>query len=111
MGGGTVVPDGFQAAYDALLVSVRGRYPNAYVFITIWSQTKDTTRTALKGVLDAILAAHAADTKNHIHSFSEVGGDRLLRACERRAPQEGRAGARRRDQDRARLVSSVSVFI
>ncbi len=70
--GGASAPAGFQAAYDALVTSIRTRHPNAHVFMTVWSQIKDTTRTSMKGVLDAIKASHAGDTKLHVFQFAEA---------------------------------------
>lgn len=70
--GGDTTPNGFQAAYDGLVTSIRTRYPNAHVFMTVWSQIKDPARPAMKGVLDAIKAAHAADTKLHVFQLTEA---------------------------------------
>lgn len=72
MAGGTVVPAGFQAAYDTLVTQIRGHYPNAHVFMTVWSQIKGDVRAALTPVLEAIKAAHAGDTRLHVFSFTEA---------------------------------------
>lgn len=71
-GGGSTTPAGFQAAYDALVTSIRARHPNAHIFMTVWSQIKDTTRTTMKGVLDSIKAAHPGDAKLHVFQFAEA---------------------------------------
>jgi hypothetical protein len=73
---GDTAPAGFQADYDAFITQIRGRYPNAHIYMTVWSQIKDlgvgqNLRTALTTVLDAIKSAHAADAKLHVFSFKE----------------------------------------
>ncbi len=70
--GGASPPGGFQAAYDALVTTIRTRHPGAHIFMTVWSQIKDATRTSMKGVLDAIKASHPADTKLHVFQFAEA---------------------------------------
>ncbi|MBX3216085.1 MAG: hypothetical protein KF850_28855 [Labilithrix sp.] len=72
LAGGATPPAGFQAGYDGLVGSIRTRHPNAHIYMTVWSQIKGVTRTALVSVLDAIKAARAGDTKLHVFSFTEA---------------------------------------
>jgi hypothetical protein len=65
-------PGGFQGAYDDFVGKVRARYPNAYVWLIVWSQIKETPvgeRTAMKGVLDAIVAGRKNAGDARIFSF------------------------------------------
>ena len=73
------VPANFQTAYADFVAAIRTRYPNAHVFLTVWSQIKDlggnqNVRTALRTVLDAIVTARAGagDTKVHRFQFTEA---------------------------------------
>lgn len=70
--GGASPPGGFATAYDGLVTQIRARHPNAHIFMTVWSQIKDATRTSLGGVLDGIAAAHPTDTKLHVFQFTEA---------------------------------------
>jgi len=66
------VPGGFETAYDALVGTIRTNYPNAHIFLTVWSQIKDgaaTSRTALFNALTAIRNGRAADTKIYVYQF------------------------------------------
>jgi hypothetical protein len=83
-------PPGLQGAYDNLITSIRGRYPNAHVYMTVWSQIKDlgagsNLRTALKTVLDAIKSAHAADDKLHVFVFNEADYPQDETGCDEHA--------------------------
>jgi hypothetical protein len=65
-------PGGFQGAYDAFVGQVRARYPNAFIWLIVWSQIKDTPvgeRTAMKGVLDAIAAGRKNAGDDRVFSF------------------------------------------
>ena len=83
------VPSG----YDALITSIRGRHPNAHIYMTIWSQIKDlgagqNYRTMLKSVLDGIRTAHPTDTKLHVFAWNEADHERDETGCEFHANAE-----------------------
>lgn len=74
------LPDGFQSAYDALVTGIRGRHPNAHIYMTVWSQIKDlgagrNIRTELRTALDGVKAAHASDAKLHVFVWNEADYD------------------------------------
>jgi hypothetical protein len=73
-------PAGFSAAYGGLVDKIRASYPNAWIFLTVWSQIKDDTiptRTAIRNSLQGIVAARAADLKLSVFQFptANVGTD------------------------------------
>jgi len=73
----SVAPAGFQAAYDALVGTVRTHYPDASIWLTVWSQEIDDafpTRTLLTDTLEAIIAARSAagDDKLFFFAFPEA---------------------------------------
>jgi hypothetical protein len=80
LGGGDVVdgeaPAGFRARYDALLGTIRDKYPSAHVFMTVWSQIKDLpgarARSALRAELDAVKAMHPTDARLHVFAWREA---------------------------------------
>jgi hypothetical protein len=51
-------PPGFQAAYDAFITTVRTHYPDAFIWLLLWSQYKGAERSAMDGVLSSIVASH-----------------------------------------------------
>jgi hypothetical protein len=77
MGGLSEAPPGFQAAYDALVGTVRGHYPSAGIWLTVWSQVSDypvATRTAMTSALQAIVDARSAagDAAIFLYVFPEA---------------------------------------
>jgi hypothetical protein len=79
-------PAGFQTAYDNFVSTIRSHYPNAYLWLTVWSQIKDdvtTTRTAMKNVLNAIVTARAGagDNKIFMYVFPEANVDTDETGC------------------------------
>lgn len=67
-----VAPAGFQTAFNNFVGTVRGKYPNAYVWLLLWSQIKNDNvaeRTAMKGVLDAIVAGRKAGGDDKIYDY------------------------------------------
>lgn len=87
------LPDGFQNAYDALVTSIRGRHPNAHIYMTVWSQIKDlgdgqNLRTLLRSALDGIKAAHPSDTKLHVFAWKEADYVRDETGCAYHANEE-----------------------
>jgi hypothetical protein len=65
-------PSGFQAAYDDFVGKVRAHYPNAYIWLLVWSQVKDTpngTRTAYEGVVNAIASGRKGGGDSRIFTF------------------------------------------
>jgi hypothetical protein len=67
-----VAPAGFENAYAAFVATVRSKYPNAYIWLTLWSQIKNDLvpeRTAMKAVLDSIVAKRNAAGDNLIWDF------------------------------------------
>ncbi len=72
LGNGTTLPNGFQAAYDTFVSSIRTRYPNAHIIMTIWSQIKGAARTSLDTALQGVKSAHASDSKLHVFAFNEA---------------------------------------
>jgi hypothetical protein len=69
LGSTNTLPAGFDKAYDALVVSIRQKYPAAHIVMTVWSQIKDAKRKSLETALEGIKAAHAGDAKLHVFSF------------------------------------------
>ena len=70
--GASAVPAGFATAYDALVGTIRINYPNAHIFLTVWSQIKDgaaTSRSAMFNALTAVRTGRAADTKLYVYQF------------------------------------------
>lgn len=70
-------PAGFQSAYDGLVGAVRAHYPNAYIWMLVWSEIKDepvTMRAALLGALQSILASRkaAGDDRLFVYVFPEA---------------------------------------
>jgi hypothetical protein len=87
---GETLPPGFESAYDGLVTQVRSRYPNAHVYMTVWSQIKDLgpgldSRTALKAALDGVKAAHASDARLHVYVFPEATFPTDETGCEEHA--------------------------
>lgn len=71
----TAEPNGFSAAYGGLVDNIRGHYPNAWIFLTVWSQIKDDnlpTRTAMRTSLQGIINARSADVKLSYFQFPEA---------------------------------------
>lgn len=80
------LPNGFQSDYDALITSIRGRHPNAHIYMTIWSQIKDlgegaNYRTMLRTALDGIKTAHPNDPKLHVFAWNEADHARDETGC------------------------------
>jgi hypothetical protein len=76
MDGQSTAPPGFQAAYDSFVGTVRGHYPHAAIWLTVWSQVKDDvipTRTAMTTALQAIVSARnaAGDSNVFLYVFPE----------------------------------------
>ena len=72
-----VAPAGFQAAYDGLIGTVRAHYPNAYIWMLVWSEIKDqpvTMRSALLGALNGILTSrkNAGDSRLYVYVFPQA---------------------------------------
>lgn len=87
------LPNEFQNGYDALVTSIRGRHPNAHIYMTIWSQIKDLGgaqdyRTMLRAALDGVKAAHPNDTKLHVFAWNEADYDRDETGCAFHANEE-----------------------
>jgi hypothetical protein len=78
-------PAGFQSKYDALVGAVRGHYPNAHVFCTVWSQIKtwNGVRQAMGAVLQAVVNARAGagDAKVYYYEFPEANYDTDETGC------------------------------
>jgi len=77
MDGLSAAPPGFQAAYDSLVGVVRGHYPSASIWLTVWSQITDSpvaTRTAMTNTLQSIISARAAagDHELFLYVFPEA---------------------------------------
>jgi len=73
----SAAPSGFQAAYDALVATLRARYPGAAIWLTVWSQVLNVpvpTRAAMTATLQAIVAARAAagDANLFLYVFPEA---------------------------------------
>ncbi len=84
LGATNVLPAGFTTAYGALVDTIRGHYPNAHVFMTIWSQIKayNGARQAMEAGLQSVLSAHASDTKLYLYEFPEANHDTDETGCE-----------------------------
>jgi hypothetical protein len=87
---GDTAPAGFREKYDAFVTQIRGRYPNAHIYMTVWSQIKDlgvgqNLRTALTTALDAIKSAHAADARLHVFAFREANYPEDETGCDEHA--------------------------
>ena len=83
--GKTSTPAGFDAAYGGLVDTIRANYPQAWIFLTVWSQIKDDTiptRTAMKNALNAIVAERPGDTKLDVFTFPEANVDVDETGCE-----------------------------
>jgi hypothetical protein len=77
MDGQATAPPGLQAAYEALVETVRGHYPKAAIWLTVWSQITNepvATRTAMTGVLQAVIADRqaAGDHNVFLYVFPEA---------------------------------------
>ena len=86
-GGLSPEPPGFSAAYGALVDKIRGHYPSAWIFLTVWSQIKDDNppnfpRTGMKNAFQGIIAARNADTKLSYFQFPEANGPVDEVACQ-----------------------------
>ena len=72
----TSLPNNFQANYDALVGSVRTKYANAQIILTVWSQIKayNQARTKLKPILQNIVTTRngAGDAKVSYFEFPEA---------------------------------------
>ena len=78
-------PAGFTAAYGGLVDKVRGHYPGAWIFLTVWSQIKDDnilTRSAMKASLQGIISARPADLKLSYFQFPEANVDTQETGCQ-----------------------------
>jgi hypothetical protein len=87
MDGQPSAPAGFQAAYDSFVGVVRGHYPSAAIWLTVWSQiTDDTvpTRTAMTSTLQAIVSARNAggDVNIFLYVFPEANASTDETGCE-----------------------------
>jgi hypothetical protein len=90
MEGHAAAPPGFAAAYDAFVGTLRSHYPNAYLWLTVWSQVKDApvaTRTALTNVLTNIVSTRSAagDARVFVYVFPEARFDIDETGCEAHA--------------------------
>ena len=77
MDGLAAAPAGFQTSYDSFVGTVRGHYPTAAIWLTVWSQiTNDpvATRTAMTNALQAIVTARSAagDHNLFLYVFPEA---------------------------------------
>jgi hypothetical protein len=108
----TQPPPGFTAAYGALLDTVRANYPQAYVFLTIWSQIKDyasapndvVTRTVMKTALQGILDGRG-DAKMSMYVFTQANVDTDETGCQYHANEAHHAAMA------AELVSAMKTKI
>jgi hypothetical protein len=58
-----VAPPGFEAAYDAFVGTVRSHYPDAFIWLLLWSQIKEGAvgeRSAYDGVISDIVSKRNA---------------------------------------------------
>jgi hypothetical protein len=72
MDGQATAPPGFQTAYESLVETVRGHYPKAAIWLTVWSQITNepvATRTAMTTVLQAIIADREAAGDNNVFLY------------------------------------------
>jgi hypothetical protein len=67
----TTIPTGFVTKYGQLVDTVRGHYATAHIYMTVWAQIKDATRTAMTSALQQVASARAADTLLHVYSFAQ----------------------------------------
>lgn len=63
------VPSDFQTKYTAFLATIRAHYPNAEIWVTVWSQIKGASRTSLSSTLDAVVAARASAGDNAVRKL------------------------------------------
>ena len=87
MDGRSTAPAGFQQAYNGLVGTVRGHYPHAAIWLTVWAQLKNDTlptRTAMTNTLQAIVNARTAagDSKIFLYSFPESNESTDETGCE-----------------------------
>lgn len=78
-------PAGFVTNYGVLVDKIRSHYPNAWIFMTVWSQIKDDnilTRTAMKNALQDVINARAADTKLARFEFPEASSGADESGCQ-----------------------------
>lgn len=78
-------PAGFAAGYGSLVDKARLHYPNAWIFLTVWSQIKDDnipTRTAMKNSLQGIVNARGGDAKLSVFLFPKANGGADETGCQ-----------------------------
>ncbi|HEY8074993.1 MAG TPA: GDSL-type esterase/lipase family protein, partial [Labilithrix sp.] len=84
LGDTIVLPAGFNSAYGALVDTIRGHYPAAHIFCTVWSQIKsyNNARQTMSAALQSVISARASDTKLYYFEFPEANHDTDETGCE-----------------------------